>query len=210
MIKKTIITGLLLLLNSILPVFALEPDKDDVYNNLIAKYGEIESVSVDFSLESEPGLKGKLKAVRGNKYNLLLGTRRIVCDGETIWNYSKTDKNVVISDYDAESADAGLEQFFFIFLEKYYPVGLTSMTESGRGSVYFLELEPDNEDEAINDIRRVKIWLSKKDLSIIAVGIESDNDFLKWIIENLNVNSNISSNSFKFTPPEGVEIIDFR
>jgi outer membrane lipoprotein-sorting protein len=182
-----------------------------VYDELLAKYGKMESVSLDFSMREKTGFKGSLKAKSGNKFILRLPYRTVYCNGKTVWNYSPKDKKVIISDYDAENEQSiSLERFFFRFIKDFEPVSLAKENNSKAGISHVLSMKPKTTASIDETIEEIKIWLDIKKYTIRAFQVVTAGDIITWDVINLKINGKIANSEFEFKAPDGVEVIDMR
>ena len=180
-------------------------DIDDVYGQLKAKYKSIKAVSLNFKRSSDK-IAGSLKAKTGNKYYLEFKDRTIVCNGTTIWNYSRKDKSVVINNYEESTSQVKIEEIFFTFLNKYKPSDLKTEQSSQGLSAYVLLMKPEEASESNKDI---KLHIDKEKFNIVSLEINNDGNWEVWEIDKLNTKKH-SDKSFDFTPPDNTNIIDLR
>ncbi len=183
-------------------------DKDIVYNQLIEKYGDLKSISLQFKSMDNPRVEGSLQAKRGNKYRLEMGSRIITSNAKFIWNYSIDDKNVIVSRFDKGLHSNSIENLFFTFLQDFSPVSLKKENSSKGTSFTILTLKSVNNDENIN-IESITLWLDQNS-NIQSFAIENGKSTEKWSVWNLNTNPNLTDKSFDFRVPKGAELIDLR
>ena len=99
--------GLVLLSISFILLFVvsvLAQDKGkDFLDAVQKKYKSINDFSADFkqSTNGKVSLNGKIFFSKGNKLRLELKNSTIISDGNTIWNYNKGQKKVVINNVSA-------------------------------------------------------------------------------------------------------------
>jgi len=176
-------------------VFA-QNDKSQLYNSLLSKYGDINSISLKFKSLNNHSLEGKLDAQKGNKYVLRLGDRVITCNGKTLWNYSETDNNVIVSN---------LENFFFSLISQLNPVELKVESSSRGTSFRILTLEPKTSEQ----FSQIKLWIDSKG-EIASIAIIKDKIEEKWAIWDVRINPKFEKEHFNFKAPKNVETIDIR
>jgi outer membrane lipoprotein-sorting protein len=197
-------------LSLIVPANA-ELSKESIYNKLKDTYKNLENISFNYSLESNANLFGYIKAAKGNKYIISMPDRDIFCNAELIWNVSKSDKKVIISNYEADDEDAlSIENVFFYFLDQYDPSRLVKENSSKGFGYYVLTLTPSNNENKFQDIDRITLWLSYNGLEIEKVRLEGFNINDTFILSDIKRNVKIKNSDFNFVPPEDMEIIDFR
>ena len=105
--------------------------KDEVFSKIVKKYKNIGSISFSFQNEEITGFAGILKAKKNNKYIIEANDRIIKCNGKTLWNYSISEKKVIISDFEENYVEENsIETIFFNFLNDYEPNDLKSEQSS--------------------------------------------------------------------------------
>jgi outer membrane lipoprotein-sorting protein len=188
-----------------------QPDKAKVFNDLVKKFGKINSIESSFQDETNFSGKCNLKAKKGNKYSINIAGNKIICDGKTIWNYNPKNKNVVISDFSPEIGGITLDYFFFNVLENLEPITLKSQISTKNNNSgqekYILELQ--NKDK-MSEIKQVNLFINANLKKIDAIEIITSSGNQKWKILNLEINKKFLDADFSFKVPENVEIIDMR
>ena len=185
-------------------------DASSLYNELNKKIENVSTISLKFTVNGQTGFKGALKAKKGNKFIIETPANKIICDGKTIWNYSESEKKVVINNYEQNSQGSSVEKFFFSFFQKYKPQSLKKETSSKGKFSYILGLIPDTKVKDQDLFKEVKIWLSTDNLSIQRLQFDDGSNKQTWNLSNLNINPSLSDKSFRFIPPKDIEIIDLR
>jgi|YNPMSStandDraft_1061717.scaffolds.fasta_scaffold00431_20 outer membrane lipoprotein-sorting protein len=180
-------------------------DKDQVYNSLLKKYGNLTSISLKFKSLSNANIEGKLEAQKGNKYILHLGDRTLTCNGKTLWNYSSEEKNVIISNFDSNVHTNSLENFFFTLISQLNPVELKKESSSRGTSFTILTLEP----KEISEFNKIKVWIDTQG-EIVSISIFKNKVEEKWAIWDFRINPKFDKNHFTFKIPKDVEVIDLR
>ena len=71
--------------------------QNEVFEKLKSGLNEINAISFDFNSISEIDYSGTILATKDDKYKLQIKDRTIVCDGTSIYNYSKSEKQILIS-----------------------------------------------------------------------------------------------------------------
>ena len=182
-----------------------ELSKQDVYLKLLDIYGKVESVSLDFKLVGRD-FSGNLIAKKGNKYKMKIDDRLIICNGKTIWNYSKKDNKVVIGDFQKDNENISLEDIFFSFIENFKPISLLSLDDSNS---YSIKLKSKDSINYMSDISEVNLKITKKYI-IKSIQIIENNETLTWQINKLKCTNHIDDNEFEFTLPKKCTVIDLR
>lgn len=146
---------------------------------------------------------GKFTYKKKNKFIVELKSSSIVSNGETIWNYDKKLKRVVISYFDDEPTSFSLDRFVF----DYPALCRARSVKIDEPNQQLLELIP--KDENLN-FKSIKIWVGES-YFINKLEIVDLSD-LKFTIQISDVkkNQDISDSKFTFYPPKGIQIIDLR
>jgi outer membrane lipoprotein-sorting protein len=208
--QRIYILSLLISIAAIFPAAAQKIDKNEVYEKLMEKYAEPETIVVRFHLPGIEDMQGLLKAKRGNKYRLRMNGQTVVSDGETIWNYMPADKSVMISNYGDAGDALSLEQFFFDIIDSFKPTGLYRYTASDRENSYKLKLEPPQSGANIHDIKSIDLYFDIGTYDILSIAVYTAGDNFSWDIDSIRMDEDLSDDVFEFQPPEDAEVIDMR
>jgi outer membrane lipoprotein-sorting protein len=147
-------------------------------------------------------LAGKLFYGKVNKMRLELKNLTIVSDGITNWSYNKKENKVVISNYDPGDPSV-------ISLEKIindYPsqCNLIVGKEGDTDILTFLPGKP-----GLN-FKNAKIFINPGSLINKVDLTDQNNNNIQIEFSNYQLNKNISTSTFTFTPPKGSKVIDLR
>ncbi len=192
------------------PMYA-ELSKESLYNELKSKYQGLESISFNYSYIDNPQINGYIKAKTGNRYIISLADRDIISNSQTIWNISKADNKVIISNYkDTGDESLSIENIFFHFLDKYEATKLTKDNTSKGVSHYVLTLTPKNTESEVYDIKSITLWLGFNDIDIKKVRLNGYNINSVFSLSDIKRNNRIKNSEFDFKPDEGMDVIDLR
>ncbi len=182
--------------------------KEEIFNSLKSKYGNLESVSADFSLSTNDKIKGKFWAKSGNRYVMQMDNRIITCNGNTLWNYSIKQNNVVISSFDKMSDEVSVEKILFDLMNDYKILEAKSELSSSKQKNLMLLLERNKQNSS--NLNKVKIWVNPNNYSINSIGIDRGGEFEIWNLSNLKINVKVEDSKFEFKTPKNAEEIDLR
>lgn len=187
-----------------------QQSKESLYKNLEKKYGNIKSISFDYSMKEFPENKGSMKAKEGNKYIIKLTKRQIYSNGKTIWNVTHQDKKVVISELEvSDSKTITYENFFFDFFDLYKPKSLTKENSSKGQQKYILTLVPEPYDkDGTLDI--IKVGVDIKSLGINYLQFINGKETQTFEIKNISINPKLSDKVFEYVPEKDYDVIDLR
>lgn len=186
-----------------------QASKDKIFSKLKDKYGNVSSLSLEFSMQ-EGGIKGTLNARKGNKYRMDFGSRLIICNGKTIWNYSPDDNKSVISNFEANSQQISLEDIFFSFIDIFEPIDMKAVVTSRGRNSYMLKLKPKSESKHFRMIKEVNIWIDRRNYSLQSFQVIEEGQTLTWRISKLKIKENFSDDLFEFQVPKGCTVVDLR
>jgi outer membrane lipoprotein carrier protein len=191
-----------LLLFLIQPVFA---QNSRLLKNLQSSFDSLKDFSADFVQlnNGKVNLEGKFYFKKKNKLRLELKHLIIISDGKTNWNYNKSQKKVIISNYDENDPSVlSLKRIIFDYPSK------CQVTEGSDSSSNVLILKP-NINSGI-DAFLIKIWVNKDNYVGKVSVIESSGNVLDVKFSNYKIDTGIPDSKFSFTPPQGTKIIDLR
>jgi len=181
---------------------------NEIYQSLLKIYKNVIQVSFDFNLIEE-GIQGHLIAKKGNKYKITIGDREIICNGKTVWNYSKSDKKVFINDFEENEDQVSIDKIFFSFLNSFEPIKLTEINKSDGTNAYVLTLKTNETFRTTLHINSVKITVHKETFDILEFQI-SEPQKMTWEIKKMQLRKKADDKIFEFQIPEGIEVIDLR
>ncbi len=188
-----------------------QQSSEEVYGAVKKKYGSASSLQCTFSsvLGTPPAITGTVKAKKGNKFVVDLGSRIITCNGETIWNFTKTTNSVVISKYE-DKGQISIEKVFFTFLNAYTSAA-TFSEQTSKGEKYTtLRLLPSSPDKLISGVKSLSLALSPKSLVIQRISVTDPSGTQLWKISSLKTDQKFSDSVFEFTPPNNAQVVDMR
>lgn len=161
---------------------------------------EAEGVKEEFS--------GKI-SVKGQKFNLDMGEQIIINNGNTVWTYLPSAKEVNVDNVDKTSDEFAPAQFYDMYKKgfKYLYLG-----ESKQDAFLCDEIDLVPEKKGAQYFK-VKIFIVKKDKSIHSWTMydRSGNKY-KYSISKFIPNIKLNESLFSFDPKNypGVEVIDLR
>lgn len=205
--KKVIILALIVVLfGSVNSIWAL--DKNEVTAHLQSIMKDLVSISFSFEDVANKKNNGSIIAIKGNKYKISSEDRTIHCNGDKIWNYTRNDNKVLVSDFDPSRPNFSIENVFFGLVDKMeieqFSKELSSKKPKG---LYILTLKPEREFAKKNKISKVKIWMNEKK-EILFLATEYNGVIQQWKINNLKFNPKIKADIFNFTAPKDCKIIE--
>ncbi|MFA3782498.1 outer membrane lipoprotein carrier protein LolA [Melioribacteraceae bacterium 4301-Me] len=182
-----------------------------ILTKLQQKYSNIKTFSASFQQKIkgqnnfEVNAKGKFYYSQKNKFIIEFNNQVIVSDGNTVWNYNKKSKQVIISSITDEPTSLSIDRIIYD-----YPsiCNVTLEKNSDKNPAFtVLMLTPKDEDAPFKD---VKIWVTQDYLiNKLEISDLSGSTFI-FELSNIELNKDLSNMDFVFTPPKGVRVIDLR
>lgn len=179
----------------------------DVAQRLQQRYHALDALRADFvQTVGGAALQGTL-TVRGNAFRIELPDQTLVSDGATLWSYSREDHQVVIQHYSDDDLGFSIGQVFTDYLSVFRPTGATRATVNGvRHDV--LALVPRDPSSPVRD---ATLYVRSSDAVPTMVRVHDVNGAtLAFDLHNVQHNPALTSDSFTFRYPQGVEVIDLR
>ncbi len=192
-----------------------DPKAEIILKSVSKKYSLFKSYQANFVYELEntqakvnEKFSGELK-VKGSKFTANLGNQLIINDGVTVWTYMKEENEVTIADYKAEEDELNPSKIYEMYKTgfKYLHVG---EEKSGKSTFDLIELVPDNKNKSYF---KIKLWVSKKDKSVLKWRIfEKNGNRFNYSVSNFMANPKMDDATFVFDKSKykGIEVVDLR
>ncbi len=188
-------------------------DADAVFARLLAKYKSIEGLSAEFTQtmssefwDQEESFTGRL-ILQGEKYRVETGTEVLVVNGKETYVYRPNEKQVLISDVVEDDASFSPSSFLLNYDQRFDVRDVAVVTYNG-AKHYRLNLEPKSPDSFF---REATIWMRDRDDIITKLMVLDVNETrMAFTLDNIELNPVLDADTFLFTPPDGVEVIDLR
>jgi outer membrane lipoprotein carrier protein len=193
----------------VIPYFIQAQDANEVIKKLQNKFDTIKNFESNFSqtITSAQGQEsinfdGEFYFKKENSFAIVLPNRSIISDGESIWNYDKSQNKAVISIFENDDATFSLDKIIYSYPEKCK----LSLIKNGENN-FIVKATPRNMElsfkEAYLTIDKYFI-LNKVEI------IDFNNMKFIFALHSTKINENIDNSKFQFTPTNEVEIIDLR
>lgn len=186
-------------------------DAQEIIKKVQDNYRDIKDAKAEFSMtEKFSGGKstsssGTIMIQKENKYKIKTKSYTLVTDGVTSWSYSPSKKQVVIDNYKDDGSTFSPNKFLFNYPENFYSDYIGD-EKVNKKDCFVLKLTPRNK----GNIKSAKIWIDQSEYFIRKISITTSESTKTYTLKTITLNPGLSSSEFKFTPPEGVEIIDLR
>jgi outer membrane lipoprotein-sorting protein len=192
----------------LMPVFLFAQNPQTVLKLLQGKVKETAGFSAKFkqafadNSKKKSTISGKFVFAYGNKYIVETKNFKIISDGKTVWNYTPSQKRVIISNTEDEASSFSIDRYLF----KVPDLCKLSIIKS-ENFPNSIKLIPKNYDLEFSS---AEVY-SDKDYIIQKVVITDTNN-ITYILEltESKALSDLSQYKFSFTPAKGVKVIDMR
>ena len=125
--NKILITCLLSFCCFFQPAMAQTDKKaQTILEGVSKKLSSLKSIKGNFSihLDANGGKVNETKkgsfSMKGNKYHVILDKQEIICDGKTVWTYSKETKETQVSNYNPDEQTISPTKLLTNFWDKEY------------------------------------------------------------------------------------------
>ncbi len=209
--KKRILLGIFFCFISS-HVFA--QDAGDVIKQVQKKYESLQSLCAEFTqtfswklTDEVQVVKGRICVKDGVKFDIDTKDQRIISDGKTIWTINKVNKQVIVDHASNKTEDNPFLKDFLNKFVKNYSSRIIQNDMDKSGQIH-LSLTSKSENEFI---RGVELWINQEtDLISKIKQIDINGNSTIYQVNNIDTKVKLSSNNFKFSLPQGYELIDLR
>jgi outer membrane lipoprotein carrier protein len=162
--------------------------------------------------QEEYQIEGKIW-VKGNKYRLVLENQIVVSNGETIWNYDFSLKEVQIYHEQTTNTDRDMTSFspiqlLHLYEQGFVPIALhTTIVDQKNCKVVALMAQ-----EEKSDIKHLNLVIDQETHQIKSMQVlEKDGTVHNFSIVNLVIQAKLKDSYFEFQmPAEPIEVVDLR
>jgi len=184
---------------------------NDILKKAQAKFNSITSFSSNFSQviispEGKVSAKDNGTFIYKRKNKFIVDQKRstIVSNAESVWNYDKKNKKVVISTFYDDPTSFSIERFIFD-----YPAlcRIKFIKEESNDIEKVIQLIP--KDDQL-DVKEIKIWFNNNYLINRLEIVDLLDIRYSFNFTDIKENQEIPDSRFIFYPPKGIKIIDLR
>lgn len=213
-IKQFLITFLFLIFASTLAVHAGETAKD-IIKNTQKKFKKLNSISVKFDYTFRWKLTGKIQKLQGAMYfkkenyvRYELGQQLNITNGETVWQYSEANQQVIIDKLKPKSRSLFMPKYFLNeYLDQFVAEIISRETIKGR-EFYILKMLPKDKDDFV---QYMKVWIPSD--TWIAERFEYtdlEGNTISYSFYQIAVDKAMDIRLFEFQVEPGMQVIDLR
>jgi chaperone LolA len=149
--------------------------------------------------------EGSIFLADGNRFRIETENLTLVSDGKSIWQYSPSQKQVIIDRIDPLKPNASPEQLFVAFTKNARPEWIREERE-GRSRFSVIQLHR----EETADPRTVEAWVDTERFLVVRLSYtDGAGNHHRYELDDIEV-AEQSDDRFKFDIPEGVVVVDMR
>ena len=209
---RRVIAGMAMAATLCVPVQAQSPTAQQVVDNLRARFDETgvfsarfeQRIDNSFDESGQPTmLSGTIIAGRSG-YRVEMRDQTVVTDETTTWVYLIDDQQVIINDYLSDEGSFSPNQFIGENAEK-FRAEFAGESDPAR---FVVRLTPESPDSYID---AATLWVRKSDYVVTRIDVVDVNGAtIRFEMSDVNFHPRVTEDTFRFSIPEGVEIIDLR
>ncbi|HHP7238990.1 LolA family protein [Longibacter sp.] len=191
---------------------ALAQSGADLLEEVQARYESIDGIQSRFvqTVESEFASARRTEGtlyLAGARYRVETDQQTFVTDGSTTWIYSPAQKQVIINRASDDGSDLTPQTFFTDYAAR-YAVDTSRDTTVAGTAFTVLDLKPSVPEASFDHVR---LWVNPVSRIIERLRVRDANGSVITIrLRDISVNPGLSDTTFRFDPPEDVEIVDLR
>ena len=186
----------------------------DVLENVKKKYDSISDAQLRFSQRTrfelskvEQNVNGILLLKKTNKYRLETDDQTIVTNGETVWSYTPSNKQVLIDHFKMDENTISPENVLTGAPTEFTST-LLGIEKIGKVDVAVLKLVPGNDQSLV---KMMKLWVDNSTWLIKKAEISDVNGKqTEYVVTEVKINTGLQDSRFTYQVPEGAEVVDLR
>lgn len=197
------------------PVLAQnDPKAKTVLDAASKKVSALKSVKANFALSLAAGkVKDTKKGtfiMKGQKYRVSIGGQEIICDGKTVWTYSKDANEVQVNNFNASEQTLSPAKLFTNFYDKEYKYAYSGTRTIGGKSCDIVTLTPTG--KSAKQFSKIELAVDKKNTIVGGNVWEKNGNQYKYDISGFTPNPPVTDAQFVFDAKKypGVEVVDMR
>ncbi len=196
------------------PEFCRAENAQEVLARMKKKYDTVRDAQLTFLrhetfvlAKTDSRVSGTLLIKKHNKYRVELSDRTIVTDGNTVWSYVLSSKQVLVNKYKLDG-NALTPERVLAAAPNDYSATIIGDEKIGRTQTRLLKLVPIDEASLVETM---KLWVDTATWLIKRVEIVDINgNRTVYLVNDMKINIGIPDSRFTFEIPKGVETVDLR
>jgi outer membrane lipoprotein carrier protein len=177
-----------------------------------ARYRSLDGLSARFVQVTEPEggggssrLEGRL-LLKGDKYRIETSEETLVTDGSTTWVYTPADSQVIVNDASDDPSTLSPRTFFTDYGRRYRAARMEP-AGPGRDASTVLHLVPRS---AASNYETVALWVREDNVVTRLRVTDAAGTTYTISLDRIALDPGLAPSTFRFTPPDGVEVVDLR
>lgn len=200
-----------------MPVHGLMSGEDapSIIKKVQRKFKSTDNISVKFDYTFKWKLTGKSQSLQGsmffkkeNNVRYELGQQLNITNGETVWQYSEANNQVIIDKLKPKSKSLFMPKYFlYDYLEQFIAEIISRETIKGR-EFYILKMLPKDKDDFVQNM---KVWVPSD--TWIAERFEYtdlEGNSISYVFTQILVDKAMDVRLFDFKTEQGMDVIDLR
>lgn len=176
----------------------------DSAQNIIKEVQKKYSTINDLSADLIQGVnQSKFIFKKPNKFKIDFKNTSIISDGKVVYNYSKKQAQVTVSNYEGNFLSP--EYLLFNLPEK----ADSKLELEASGDVKLFKITFNTSTEKL-EYKQMIVWVNSDYLITKLRIIENSGNTYQFSLSNININKAIKDSQFNFKAPDGVKVIDLR
>lgn len=197
------------------PITADAGKGERILRRVQEKFEGLETLSVHFesryiALGSEDVQvdAGRLYIAKGGRFRTETNQQTIVSDGQSVWMYNSLENQVIIRDLESGADDIVTPQkLLYEYPDRYHIQDVVEDMHCGLPCDRLVLVPKEETDPA----RQLQVWIDRPENLTRKFLLEDLADNITvFEFEAFRLNENLPEETFRFTPPEGAEVIDMR
>ena len=193
-----------------------DPKAKAILDQVSAKFRSYTSATAGFTynIANKAGkvLSNKKGTVvlKGDKYNISFDGNKIISDGNTVWNYDPSAKEVTVSNANKSESTITPQKLFSDFYNKDFNYVLDKDFTFGGKTAHKVIMTPVDKKKSFE---RVYLGIDKATKNIVTIlVVEKSGNRYSYNISNFKPNVSVSDAQFAFNQASypGVEVVDLR
>lgn len=180
---------------------------DDVIERLRTRYDAMQAMRATFSqttsstfLDNVEHFEGDI-LIQGDQYRIEMANQTIVTNTIVSWIFNRSENQVLINDYEPDENTFSLTTFLDEFDSAYDVVSYER-----KDKLDVLALRP---QDPLSMFRDVTLW-ADGDIVVRLDVVDMNDVKMKFELSDIQFNPELSDQTFIFSIPNGVEVIDLR
>ena len=180
---------------------------DDVIERLRTRYDAMQAMRATFSqttsstfLDNVEHFEGDI-LIQGDQYRIEMSNQTIVTNTIVSWIFNRSENQVLINDYEPDENTFSLTTFLDEFDSAYDVVSYER-----KDKLDVLALRP---QDPLSMFRDVTLW-ADGDIVVRLDVVDMNDVKMKFELSDIQFNPELSDQTFIFSIPNGVEVIDLR